>query len=200
MLAPQFVTDMRINDTQTSGLVVAGEEAYVSARLVPFPGSLLVIQKRADVMRAWRESVEQVSLLFVSTFLVLDAGGGVPLAGGEGGGGRHDAASPPNGSTWRSTAAIAACGTGTSRMARYSGRSPCMRSSACQEKGEFLSFGEVAERIHPDDAPLEGVVEELACAASATLFDQEFRIRHTDGHWVWLRARAARRRAKRRRI
>ena len=28
------------------------------------------------------------------------------------------------------------------------------------------------------------------CAAAQTSFDQEFRMRHTDGHWVWLRARA----------
>ena len=69
---------MRINDTEMTRLaMMSGEEAYVSLHdLVPFPGSLLVVQKRSDVMRAWRESVEQVSLLFTVTFLVLMLLGG----------------------------------------------------------------------------------------------------------------------------
>ena len=36
-----------------------------------------------------------------------------------------------------------------------------------EENGEFLNFGDVAERIHPDDAQLEDVVEALLTGAEA---------------------------------
>jgi two-component system cell cycle sensor histidine kinase PleC len=193
VLTPRFVTDMRINDTQMTRLaMVSGEEAYVSLHdLVPFPGSLLVIQKRADVMRAWRESVEQVSLLFAVTFLVLMLLGAAF---------HWQAAKAAEADTTLNTA--------TERLDMALDRGHCglwdwdvahgkifwsksmYAIAGTEEKGEFLSFGEVAERIHPDDAPLEGVVEELLRGERNSL-DQEFRIRHTDGHWVWLRIRAA---------
>jgi two-component system, cell cycle sensor histidine kinase PleC len=58
------------------------------------------------------------------------------------------------------------------------------------QKGEFLSYGEVAARIHPDDAKLDNLIEDLL-NGTRKVFDQEFRMRHEKGHWVWLRARAA---------
>jgi two-component system cell cycle sensor histidine kinase PleC len=66
----------------------------------------------------------------------------------------------------------------------------CSTFSACRCKGEILSFGEVAGRLHPDDAQLETIIEGLL-NGEISAFDQEFRMRHEDGHWVWLRARAA---------
>jgi two-component system cell cycle sensor histidine kinase PleC len=56
--------------------------------------------------------------------------------------------------------------------------------------GELLSFGEVSERLHPENANIELMVEELL-RGERTVFNREFRMRHEDGHWVWLRARAA---------
>ena len=57
-------------------------------------------------------------------------------------------------------------------------------------KGELLSFGEVSERLHPENANIEFMIEELL-RGERTVFNREFRMRHEDGHWVWLRARAA---------
>ena len=57
-------------------------------------------------------------------------------------------------------------------------------------KGELLSFGEVSERLHPENANMEIMIEELL-RGERTVFNREFRMRHEDGHWVWLRARAA---------
>ncbi len=159
--------------------------------LCRFQGSLLVIQKRADVMRAWRDSVEQVALLFAVTFLVLMLLGAAF---------HWQAAKAAEADTTLNTA--------TERLDMALDRGHCglwdwdvahgkifwsksmYAIVGTEEKGEFLSFGEVAGRIHPDDAPLEGVVEELLRGERNSL-DQEFRIRHTDGHWVWLRIRAA---------
>ena len=58
-----------------------------------------------------------------------------------------------------------------------------------EEKGEFLNFGEVAERIHPDDPQLEKIIEALLTGRK-DVFDEEFRMRHENGNWAWLRARA----------
>ncbi len=57
-----------------------------------------------------------------------------------------------------------------------------------EAKDDLLSFGDVSALVHPDDVQLYDVARELAEAKSATI-DQAFRMRHADGHWIWLRAR-----------
>jgi len=52
----------------------------------------------------------------------------------------------------------------------------------------LLSAGEVAERVHPDDGDLIKLADALLRADSGQI-DNEFRMRHADGHWVWVRAR-----------
>ncbi len=52
----------------------------------------------------------------------------------------------------------------------------------------LLSAGEVAERVHPDDGDLIELADSLLRAENGQI-DQEFRMRHADGHWVWVRAR-----------
>ncbi len=53
----------------------------------------------------------------------------------------------------------------------------------------YLSFGEVTELLHPENQNLYMLIERLMGGRDAAL-DQEFRMRHARGHWVWLRARA----------
>jgi len=52
----------------------------------------------------------------------------------------------------------------------------------------LLSFGEVDALVHPDDIHLYDLAAQLA-DAKANLVDHAFRMRHANGHWVWLRAR-----------
>jgi two-component system cell cycle sensor histidine kinase PleC len=54
--------------------------------------------------------------------------------------------------------------------------------------GDLLSFGDVSALVHPDDVQLYDLATELA-DARMTAIDHAFRMRHADGHWVWLRAR-----------
>jgi two-component system cell cycle sensor histidine kinase PleC len=52
-----------------------------------------------------------------------------------------------------------------------------------------LSFGELDALLHPDDGNLSALAE-MVSASRTNCIDHEFRARHADGHWVWLRARA----------
>jgi two-component system cell cycle sensor histidine kinase PleC len=55
-------------------------------------------------------------------------------------------------------------------------------------KDDLLSFGEVIARVHPEDLQLYQLASQLA-EAKAVSIDHDFRMRHANGKWVWLRAR-----------
>ena len=55
-------------------------------------------------------------------------------------------------------------------------------------KDDLLTFGEVSALVHPDDVQLYDLAADLA-EARVTAIDHAFRMRHANGHWVWLRAR-----------
>lgn len=54
---------------------------------------------------------------------------------------------------------------------------------------ELLSFGEIEALVHPDDGSLFELASNLADASDGAV-DRAFRMRHANGSWVWLRARA----------
>ncbi|MFN4142289.1 PAS domain-containing sensor histidine kinase [Aestuariivirga sp.] len=193
VLSPDFVTDATINSGEMSPLDLAsGEDAFVSIfDLGEFPGSLVVFQRQQDVLSAWRSSVTQVTTLFIVTFFVLMLLGGA----------FH----------WQAAKAAEAdsiLGVATARLDKALDRGQCgmwdwdvskgiifwSRSMfdilGMPVKGDFLSFAEVVSRIHESDTELEDAVERLL-NGEITSFDQEFRMRHDDGHYVWLRARVA---------
>jgi two-component system cell cycle sensor histidine kinase PleC len=58
-----------------------------------------------------------------------------------------------------------------------------------QAKDDLLSFGDVSALTHPDDLRLYDLAAELAEATTSSTIDHAFRMRHANGHWVWLRAR-----------
>jgi len=55
-------------------------------------------------------------------------------------------------------------------------------------RDDLLSFGEVMQRVHPDDLQLYRLAQELT-EAKTTSVDHDFRMCHASGKWVWLRAR-----------
>lgn len=57
-----------------------------------------------------------------------------------------------------------------------------------EPKDDILSFADVADITHPDDIDLLGLAEHLL-ESGETLVDETFRMRHSDGSWIWLRAR-----------
>ena len=193
VLSPSFVTEAAINSGEMSPLDLAsGEAAFVTLyELGDFPGSLVVFQRKADVLAAWRSGVTQVTLLFIVTLLVLIMLGAA----------FH----------WQAAKAAEAdsiLGLATARLDKALDRGQCgmwdwdvskgiifwSRSMfdilGMPVKGDYLSFAEVLSRIHETDTELEEAVEQLL-DGKITSFDREFRMRHEDGHYVWLRARVA---------
>jgi two-component system cell cycle sensor histidine kinase PleC len=58
-----------------------------------------------------------------------------------------------------------------------------------EPRDELVSFGDVANLVHPDDANLYEIAKEIADKPGRTI-DRVFRMKHAEGHFVWLRARA----------
>jgi two-component system cell cycle sensor histidine kinase PleC len=56
-------------------------------------------------------------------------------------------------------------------------------------KEDVLSFGDVARMMHPDDRSVYSLARGIA-RGDLMQVDQVFRMRHANGHYVWLRARA----------
>ncbi len=192
LLSSSFVTGAGLDDTRVTRLTLAdGTDAHVVMRnLAPLPAVLLVFQDRADILAVWTANTAKISVLFIVTFLVL-----VML-----GAAFH----------WQSSKAAEAdlsLAVATARLDTALDRGHCglwdwdiangrifwSKSMydilGIEEEGEFLTFGEVAERIHPADADIDKVVDQLL-QGQRGVFDQEFRMRHENDQWVWLRARA----------
>jgi two-component system cell cycle sensor histidine kinase PleC len=55
--------------------------------------------------------------------------------------------------------------------------------------GRLMTFAEVNDLMHPDDVSLFRIAVDVA-EGTLDIIDHEFRMRHTDGSYVWLRARA----------
>ena len=58
-----------------------------------------------------------------------------------------------------------------------------------ERQAEFMSFGEVNGRVHPEDRDLYALADQLAAEQTNTV-DHAFRILDAKGEWVWVRARA----------
>jgi two-component system, cell cycle sensor histidine kinase PleC len=58
-----------------------------------------------------------------------------------------------------------------------------------QAADAMLSFGDVASLIHPDDGDLFTTANRIV-AREIDQVDQMFRMRHANGQWIWVRARA----------
>jgi two-component system cell cycle sensor histidine kinase PleC len=55
-------------------------------------------------------------------------------------------------------------------------------------RDQLLSFGEVNDLTHPEDVTLYELGKQVA-AGKTQAVDREFRMRHAEGGWVWLRVR-----------
>jgi two-component system, cell cycle sensor histidine kinase PleC len=186
-------TEVNINSASaTSVTMVDGSSALVFLRDVqPANGNLIVMARQNDVLRSWHDSVFQLAVLFGVSFLVLallaaafhwqaakatEADHSLTLA------------------TTRLDKALdgGQCGLWDWNLA--DGRifwSQSMYSIlGMNANGALLTFADIVHRLHPDDARIDEIVDDLL-QGRRKVFDNEFRMRHENGSWVWLRARAA---------
>jgi two-component system cell cycle sensor histidine kinase PleC len=167
-----------------------GVEALATVRLLPPPyGQVAVVQMRGDALAFWRSDTTLTITLSATTgFVVLILGFAF-----------H----------WQATRAREAdlmyetvrsridtalnrgrCGLWDWDLAR--GRLFWSHSMfailGLQPRDDLLTFGEVSTLVHPEDIRLYDLATQLADARAHSV-DHAFRMRHAEGHWIWLRAR-----------
>lgn len=176
----------------TAVKLVSGETAFVFLRdLQPATGNLLVLAKQNDVLRNWRDNVFQLGVLFGVSFLVLAL-----------------LAAAFHWQAAKATEADASLTLATTRLDKALDGGQCglwdwnlvdgrifwsqsmFSILGMKPNGTLLTFAEIVHRLHPDDARIDEIVDDLL-QGRRKVFDNEFRMRHEDGSWVWLRARAA---------
>jgi two-component system cell cycle sensor histidine kinase PleC len=154
------------------------------------PGSVAVIQPVQGVLEDWRRTVSYEATVFVATSIVLVILGFAFHA--------QAARAGEADSIYAETQARfhTALRRGHSGLWEWDlSRGAIFWSPSMFEilglppQNRLLSVGEVADLIHPDDTNLVELANGFVEAGGGQM-DQEFRMRHTDGGWVWIRARA----------
>ncbi|WP_298958245.1 ATP-binding protein [uncultured Roseibium sp.] len=158
---------------------------HLSGRL----GMIAVVQPETDIYSSWRNDLSANVTLFVGTSLVLLA----VIYGFFSQATRAESADEMYATTrGRIDTALThgRCGLFDWDLSR--GRmfwsSSLYELLGREPKDDILSFADVADITHPDDIDLLGLAEHLL-ESGETLVDETFRMRHSDGSWIWLRAR-----------
>ncbi|WP_342642851.1 PAS domain-containing sensor histidine kinase [Rhodoligotrophos ferricapiens] len=180
-----------LGDDMNAVTMPSGEEVFVTLRdLDPYPAVIAVMQSRGAMLSSWNSSALRLMSLFIATVSV------VALIGAA----FH----------WQSARAAEADNTlaiATERLDKALDRARCglwdwdiarghifwsqsmFDILGLEPRGDLLSYAIVADLLHPEDKQMDKLVDDLLTSGRKSV-DQEFRMRHTDGHWVWLRVRA----------
>jgi two-component system, cell cycle sensor histidine kinase PleC len=162
-----------------------GTDAIVTVRNVPqTDAQLAFLQPVGAALADWRSAahLEITLLLFTGLVLGLLAGGLwylVPTAS------RHS-----DGALAKElTEALPGCGVWRWNLARghVQWSLPMYRLLGLEPRHKAMAFGAIARALHPDD-DLRGAIDRHL-REGASLFDDCFRLRHAQGHWVSLRLR-----------
>jgi two-component system, cell cycle sensor histidine kinase PleC len=193
ILASDMFANMPINGERlTNATLVDGRAALVASRdLGGGQGNLLVIQEESSILNAWRDGVTQLAILFGVTLLMLSLQSAAFYWQAAK---ANEADSALSMATTRLERALdgGQCGLWDWNLAegKIFWSTSMYEILGLEPDGRRLTFGDVSNRTHPDDARLVDLAEELL-TGGAKVFDHEFRMRHENGDWVWLRARAA---------
>lgn len=153
-------------------------------------GAVAVLQPTSGVFAAWRRTVSREATVFVATSVVLVLLGFAYHAQTAR---AHEADFIYSATQARVHTALRRGRSGLwewdlSRGALF--WSPSMfEILGLKAENRLLSVGEVAALTNHDDVDLVTLANELLEAGEGNL-DREFRMRHADGHWVWIRTRA----------
>jgi PAS domain S-box len=160
------------------------------ARLPEAAGTILVLTSRAPLDEAWRRTISVNATLFIATSAILLV---ILYAYFSQANRAQEADEIYMESHRRVDMALSRgrCGLWDWDMAR--GRLFWSRSMyeilGMRPRDGVISFGEASALIHPDDGDLYEIARQVASGDIAQV-DHLFRMRHADGHYVWMRARA----------
>jgi len=153
-------------------------------------GAVLSVTPIADINAAWRQSVSVNVTLFIATSSILLV---ILYAYFSQAGRAQEADDIYLESHRRVDMALSRgrCGLWDWDMAR--GRLYWSRSMyeilGLKPRDSVISFGEASHLIHPDDGDLYEIAQKVA-SGDIKQVDHLFRMRHADGHYLWMRARA----------
>ena len=169
-----------------------GNIAFVVTRsLGVMPGNLIAFHPQDNILSDWQDGVTQLAVLFGVTFLILSLQSAAFYWQAAKANEADDALGL---ATTRLERALdgGQCGLWDWNLAegRFFWSASMYEILGLEADGQRLSFGDVSKRMHPEDAKLDDLAEDLL-TGRAKVFDHEFRMRHENGSWVWLRARAA---------
>jgi len=160
------------------------------SRLPDGAGAVVSVTPVADMNAAWRQSVSVNVTLFIATSSILLV---ILYAYFSQAGRAQEADDIYLESHRRVDMALSRgrCGLWDWDMAR--GRLYWSRSMyeilGLKPRDNVISFGEASQLIHPDDGDLYEIAQKVA-SGDIKQVDHLFRMRHADGHYVWMRARA----------
>jgi two-component system, cell cycle sensor histidine kinase PleC len=160
------------------------------SRLPDGVGSILSVTPIADMNAAWRQSISVNVTLFIATSSILLV---ILYAYFSQAGRAQEADGIYLESHRRVDMALSRgrCGLWDWDMAR--GRlywsSSMYEILGLKPRDSVISFGEASQLIHPDDGNLYEIAQRVA-SGDIKQVDQLFRMRHADGHYLWMRARA----------
>ena len=193
IMKEDFFSNVPLNHSRLTHVTARnGNELHVVVRdLGRLGGSLVVLQENGGFLGRWNASANQLGLLFGVTLLILSM-----LAGSF----HWQSAKAAEADDMLSLATLrldkaldgGQCGLWDWDIAlgRIFWSASMYEILGLESRAEMLGYGEVAALMHPDDAALDDLTDDLLTRRRAE-FDHEFRMRHSGGHWVWLRARAA---------
>lgn len=161
-----------------------GTDAIVTVRNVPHTDAQLAfVQPVSAALADWRAAAVLETTLLVCTGLVLAllAGGLWYLA--------PLAREGDNALSGALTASLPGCGIWRWNLARgyIQWSAPMYRLLGLEPSDAAMAFGVISKALHPDD-DLRGVADRYL-RDGLSEFDERFRLRHADGHWVTLRLR-----------
>ncbi len=172
-------------------VVIAGREYLAAARNIGKDGEIVVVLKDVDgVLADWNKSASMNVTLFVITsglLLVILFAYFTQVARAK----NADRIYSDTHSRIDLALSRGRCGLWDWDMAR--GRLYWSRSMyellGYEPRDAILSFGEVSEIMHPEDGDLYALANKIT-SREISQIDTMFRMRHANGNWVFLRARA----------
>jgi two-component system, cell cycle sensor histidine kinase PleC len=193
ILGDAFFVDAPINATTLKPVVLADlSKGFVVTRdLGQVAGNLVVLHHQDSALSDWHDGVTQLAMLFGVTLLILSLQSAAFYWQAAKANEADEALSM---ATDRLESALdgGQCGLWDWNLAegRFFWSASMYETLGLIADGKRLTFGDVSARIHPLDAKLDDLAEDLL-SGRTKVFDHEFRMRHENGTWVWLRARAA---------